>query len=78
MCSVNVLLTYLLTCGLKVMILGEVEELLEVVDAKNFKTIAEPLFRQLSRSIVSPHFQVSSLYCVLLPLFDAACPLCVD
>lgn len=41
------------------MILGEVEEILEVVDAKNFKTIAEPLFQQLSKSIVSPHFQVS-------------------
>jgi len=41
------------------MILGEVEEILEVVDAKNFKTIAEPLFQQLSKSIISPHFQVS-------------------
>ena len=49
---------------LKVMILGEVEEILEVVDAKNFKTIAAPLFQQLSKSIVSPHFQVSLLYFV--------------
>ena len=39
--------------------MGEVEEMLEVVDAKNFKAIAEPLFQQLSKSIVSPHFQVS-------------------
>jgi len=44
---------------MQVMILGEVEEILEVVDAKNFKTIAEPLFQQLAKSIVSPHFQVS-------------------
>lgn len=43
----------------QVMILGEVEEILEVIDAKNFKTIAEPLFQQLAKSIVSPHFQVS-------------------
>jgi len=43
------------------MILGEVEEILEVVDAKNFKAFAEPLFQQLSRSMFSPHFQVSFL-----------------
>ena len=47
---------------LQVMILGEVEEILEVVDAKNFKVIAEPLFQQLAKSIVSPHFQVSLLF----------------
>jgi len=42
-----------------VMILGEVEEILEVVDARNFKTIAEPLFHQLAKSLMSSHFQVS-------------------
>ena len=42
----------------QVMILGEVEEILEVVDAKNFKTFAEPLFQHLAKSVLSPHFQV--------------------
>jgi len=40
------------------MILGEVEEILEVVDAKNFKAFAQPLFQQLAKSLLSPHFQV--------------------
>jgi len=61
--------------GLQVMILGEVEEILEVVDAKNFKTIAEPLFQQLAKSIISPHFQVSPscfvLECFLFLFFRA-------
>jgi len=48
------------------MILGEVEEILEVVDAKNFKTFAEPLFQQLSKSIISPHFQVSLSFSVVV------------
>ena len=51
---------------LQVMILGEVEEILEVVDAKNFKTFAEPLFQQLSKSIISPHFQVSLSFSVVV------------
>jgi len=54
------------------MILGEVEEILEVVDAKNFKTIAEPLFQQLAKSIYSPHFQVSPSWCVLADIFHCS------
>jgi len=48
------------------MILGEVEEILEVVDAKNFKTVAEPLFQQLAKSVVSPHFQVYPYFLFIL------------
>jgi len=50
---------------MQVMMLGEVEEILEAVDAKNFKTVAEPLFQQLAKCMMSPHFQVS-LSCYLL------------
>jgi len=53
------------------MILGEVEEILEVVDSRNFQVIAEPLFQQLAKSIISPHFQVrSSCFCMVAARTD--------
>lgn len=50
------------TCSQKeVMFLGEIEEILDVVDPPQFVKIQEPLFRQISKCVSSPHFQV----CVL-------------
>lgn len=41
------------------MFLGEVEELLELIDIKEFSKFIEPLFQQIARSVLSTHFQVS-------------------
>lgn len=47
------------TCSQKeVMFLGEIEEILDVVDPPQFVKIQEPLFRQISKCVSSPHFQV--------------------
>jgi serine/threonine-protein phosphatase 2A regulatory subunit B' len=45
--------------GKEVLFLNEVEELLELTQPQEFKTLLVPLFRQLNRSIGSPHFQVA-------------------
>ncbi|XP_076873778.1 serine/threonine-protein phosphatase 2A 56 kDa regulatory subunit alpha isoform [Brachyhypopomus gauderio] len=53
------------TCSQKeVMFLGEIEEILDVIEPTQFKQIQEPLFKQISRCVSSPHFQVAerSLY----------------
>ena len=42
----------------EVMFLGEIEEILDIVDPAQFVKIQEPLFRQLTKCISSPHFQV--------------------
>lgn len=45
------------------MFLGEIEEILDVIEPTQFQKIMEPLFRQISRCVSSPHFQVKySLY----------------
>lgn len=50
------------TCSQKeVMFLGEIEEVLDVIEPSQFTLIQEPLFRQIARCVSSPHFQV--LYC---------------
>ena len=41
------------------MLLGEVEEILDVIDPKQFVKIQEPVFKQLAKCVSSPHFQVS-------------------
>lgn len=47
------------TCSQKeVMFLGEIEEVLDVIEPTQFTKIQEPLFRQISRCVSSPHFQV--------------------
>ncbi|KAJ9589919.1 hypothetical protein L9F63_016980, partial [Diploptera punctata] len=47
------------TCSQKeVMFLGEIEEILDVIEPSQFVKIQEPLFRQISRCVSSPHFQV--------------------
>ncbi|XP_074662971.1 serine/threonine-protein phosphatase 2A 56 kDa regulatory subunit epsilon isoform-like isoform X2 [Tubulanus polymorphus] len=48
------------TCSQKeVMFLGEIEEILDVIDPAQFQKIMEPLFRQIARCVSSPHFQVA-------------------
>ena len=42
------------------MFLGEIEEILDVIEPTQFQKIMEPLFRQISRCVSSPHFQVCS------------------
>lgn len=47
------------TCSQKeVMFLGEIEEILDVIEPSQFVKIQEPLFRQIARCVSSPHFQV--------------------
>ncbi|KAK2864188.1 hypothetical protein Q7C36_003342 [Tachysurus vachellii] len=53
------------TCSQKeVMFLGEMEEILDVIEPTQFKKIQELLFKQISKCVASPHFQVAerSLY----------------
>ncbi|XP_072031008.1 serine/threonine-protein phosphatase 2A 56 kDa regulatory subunit epsilon isoform-like isoform X2 [Amphiura filiformis] len=48
------------TCSQKeVMFLGEIEEILDVIEPSQFVKIQDPLFRQLARCVASPHFQVA-------------------
>jgi len=42
----------------QVMFLGEMEELLDVIDPAEFRKIVEPLFRQIAKCVSSSHFQV--------------------
>lgn len=50
------------TCSQKeVMFLGEIEEILDVIDPPQFVKIQEPLFRQIAKCVSSPHFQVNPL-----------------
>merc|ERR1712241_971398 len=48
------------TCSQKeVMFLGEIEEILDVIEPAQFVKIQEPLFRQIAKCVSSPHFQVA-------------------
>lgn len=48
------------TCSQKeVMFLGEIEEILDVIEPTQFQKVMDPLFRQISRCVSSPHFQVA-------------------
>jgi len=42
----------------QVMFLSEMEEILDVIEPSQFQKIQEPLFKQISRCVSSPHFQV--------------------
>lgn len=46
------------------MFLGEVEEILDIIEPEQFKKIIDPLFRQLAKCVSSPHFQVI-LFCYI-------------
>lgn len=50
------------------MFIGEIEEILDVIEPTQFIKIQEPLFRQIARCVSSPHFQVILL--VYLDLID--------
>lgn len=43
----------------EVMFLNELEEILDVIEPAEFTKVMIPLFRQLSKSVSSPHFQVA-------------------
>jgi len=43
----------------EVMFLGEIEEILDVIEPTQFQRIQEELFRQIARCVSSPHFQVA-------------------
>ncbi|GFX07599.1 hypothetical protein TNCV_4158711 [Trichonephila clavipes] len=45
--------------GIDVMFLGEIEEILDVIELSQFVKIQEQLFKQISRCVSSPHFQVA-------------------
>ncbi|XP_049724549.1 serine/threonine-protein phosphatase 2A 56 kDa regulatory subunit alpha isoform isoform X2 [Elephas maximus indicus] len=48
------------TCSQKeVMFLGEIEEILDVIEPTQFRKIEEPLFKQISKCVSSSHFQVA-------------------
>ncbi|CAB3397825.1 unnamed protein product [Caenorhabditis bovis] len=48
------------TCSSKeVMFLGEVEEILDIIEPEQFKKILDPLFRRLAKCVSSAHFQVA-------------------
>uniref|UniRef100_A0A8C9VVZ5 Serine/threonine protein phosphatase 2A regulatory subunit n=1 Tax=Scleropages formosus TaxID=113540 RepID=A0A8C9VVZ5_SCLFO len=48
------------TCTQKeVMFLGEMEEILDVIEPSQFIRVQEPLFKQIASCISSPHFQVA-------------------
>lgn len=48
------------TCSQKeVMFLGEIEEILDVIEPAQFQKVMDPLFRQIARCVSSPHFQVA-------------------
>lgn len=42
------------------MFLGELEEILDVIEPSQFVKIQEPLFKQIAKCVSSPHFQVSN------------------
>jgi len=46
----------------QVMFLGEMEEILDVIDPAEFQKIADPFFRQMARCVSSSHFQVIYLH----------------
>ena len=43
------------------MFLGEMEEILDVIESTQFQKIMETLFKQIAKCVSSPHFQVTLL-----------------
>jgi serine/threonine-protein phosphatase 2A regulatory subunit B' len=41
------------------MFLNELEEILDIMEAAEFKKVMIPMFHQLARCVSSPHFQVA-------------------
>jgi len=57
--SVCLLTLSSLSLSPQVMFLGEIEEILDVIEPAQFVKIQEQLFKQIARCVSSPHFQVS-------------------
>lgn len=51
------------------MFLGELEEILDVVEPLQFQKIETPLFKQIARCVSSAHFQVFNKSIFLFYLF---------
>ena len=47
------------------MFLGEIEEILDVIEPAQFVKIQEALFKQIAKCVSSPHFQVRLITIVL-------------
>ena len=47
------------------MFLGEIEEILDVIEPAQFVKIQEPLFKQIAKCVSSPHFQVNKFIFLL-------------
>ena len=59
------------TCSQKeAMFLGEIEEILDVIEPPQFTKIQEQLFRQIAKCVSSPHFQVSNHQIVIVNEFE--------
>lgn len=56
MCCIKVCLC------IQVMFLGEIEEILDVIEPSQFIRVQEPLFKQIAACISSPHFQVTQFW----------------
>ena len=41
------------------MFLGELEEILDSIEAAQFQKIMEPFFKKVAKCVSSPHFQVT-------------------
>lgn len=50
----------------EVMFLNELEEILDVIEPAEFQKVMDPLFRQLAKCVSSPHFQVLSIFFLLM------------
>ena len=48
------------------MFLGEIEEILDVIEPAQFVKIQEPLFKQIAKCVSSPHFQVMFIIIILV------------
>ena len=59
--SVLILLVSACVWRTQVMFLGEVEEILDIIEMEQFVKIQRPLFRQIAKCVSSLHFQVCSL-----------------
>ncbi|KAL0286330.1 UNVERIFIED_CONTAM: Serine/threonine protein phosphatase 2A regulatory subunit B' gamma isoform [Sesamum angustifolium] len=62
-------------CGKEVLFLGELEEVLEVTQSAEFQRCMVPLFRQIGRSLNSPHFQVENPHSLSFTKFDLCYPM---
>lgn len=56
------------------MFLGEIEEILDVIEPSQFIRVQEPLFKQIAACISSPHFQVNTPLYALVYTNDTCSP----